>query len=215
MQPDSLIAARLGCCPFVTHMVCVCVCVCVCVLCVWGCPSQACWPTSIAQDTCRAAQGNYRRILCRIHGRPLACCTSPKALGYTPTCIDADAMQMMQISKIHNALHPFISFLPAPSSEQAQCKNFLLRSYIVLKSSISRKQGHAQLQWHHVCTPPPPPCISYALVQATAGVGTVIIVYVIELRTKCSAATQDMGLLSHLPISAHVAPCWCTRNLFL
>ena len=26
---------------------------------------------------------------------------------------------------------------------------------------------------------PPPPCISYALVQATVGVGTVIIVYVI------------------------------------
>ena len=23
-----------------------------------------------------------------------------------------------------------------------------------------------------------------------------------------------MGLSSHLPISAHVAPCWCTRNLF-
>ena len=28
-------------------------------------------------------------------------------------------------------------------------------------------------------TTPPPPCISYALVQATVGVGTVIIVYVI------------------------------------
>ena len=26
---------------------------------------------------------------------------------------------------------------------------------------------------------PPPPCISYALVQATVGVGTVIIVYII------------------------------------
>ena len=23
-----------------------------------------------------------------------------------------------------------------------------------------------------------------------------------------------MGLSSHLPISAHVAPCWCTRNDF-
>ena len=30
-----------------------------------------------------------------------------------------------------------------------------------------------------LCYPPPPPCISYALVQATVGVGTVIIVYVI------------------------------------
>ena len=29
------------------------------------------------------------------------------------------------------------------------------------------------------CVPPPPPCISYALVQATVGVGTVIIAYVI------------------------------------
>ena len=36
---------------------------------------------------------------------------------------------------------------------------------------------------------PPPPCTSYALVQATVGVGTVIILYVIELRTKCSVAT--------------------------
>ena len=37
--------------------------------------------------------------------------------------------------------------------------------------------------------PPPPPCISYALVQATVGVGTVIILYVIYLCTKCSVAT--------------------------
>ena len=36
---------------------------------------------------------------------------------------------------------------------------------------------------------PPPPCISYALVQATVGVGTVIILYVIYLCTKCSVAT--------------------------
>ena len=28
----------------------------------------------------------------------------------------------MQISKILNALHPFISFLPAPAAEQGQCK---------------------------------------------------------------------------------------------
>ena len=57
--------------------------------------------------------------------------------------------------------------------------------------------------------------ISYALVQATVAVGTVIILYIIELCTKCSVATGDMGLSSHLPISAHVAPCWCTRNCFL
>ena len=37
--------------------------------------------------------------------------------------------------------------------------------------------------------PPPPPCISYALVQATVGVGTVIILYVIYLCTKRSVAT--------------------------
>ena len=31
----------------------------------------------------------------------------------------------------------------------------------------------------HTFTVPPPPCISYALVQATAGVGTVLIWYLI------------------------------------
>ena len=61
---------------------------------------------------------------------------------------------------------------------------------------------------------PPPLCISHALVQATVGVGAVIILYVIQLHTKCSVATSDMGLSSHLPISAHVAPCWCT-GIFL
>ena len=30
--------------------------------------------------------------------------------------------------------------------------------------------------------PPPPPCLSYALVQATAGVGTVLIWYLILIR---------------------------------
>ena len=39
------------------------------------------------------------------------------------------------------------------------------------------EKGHAQV-WYCVRYPPPP-CISYALVQATVGVGTVIIVYVI------------------------------------
>ena len=34
---------------------------------------------------------------------------------------------------------------------------------------------HLKLLWPYL----PPPCISYALVQATVGVGTVIIVYVI------------------------------------
>ena len=32
------------------------------------------------------------------------------------------------------------------------------------------------------CTPPPPPCLSYALVQATVGVGTVLIWYLILIR---------------------------------
>ena len=66
----------------------------------------------------------YWCILCRIHGRSVAHCSSPKALGHTLTCIDADsAMHMMQISKNHNALHLFISYLPAPIAEQGQCKS--------------------------------------------------------------------------------------------
>ena len=39
----------------------------------------------------------------------------------------------------------------------------------------SGRLAHAQRRQY----PPPPTCISYALVQATVGVGTVIIVYVI------------------------------------
>ena len=36
-------------------------------------------------------------------------------LGFTLTCIDADgAMRILQVSKSLNALHTFISFLPAP-----------------------------------------------------------------------------------------------------
>ena len=63
------------------------------------------------------------RILCRIHGLSVACCRLPKGLGYTLTCIDADGvMHMMQKSSIHNALHPFITYLPAPTAGQEQCK---------------------------------------------------------------------------------------------
>ena len=36
---------------------------------------------------------------------------------------------------------------------------------------------------------PPPPCLSYALVQATVGVGTVLIWYLILIRYQCSATT--------------------------
>ena len=39
-----------------------------------------------------------------------------------------------------------------------------------------RWQSHTRCRW---TSTPPPPCISYALVRATVGVGTVIIVYVI------------------------------------
>ena len=54
---------------------------------------------------------------------PVSCCRMPKALGYTLTCFDVDGvMHMMQISKIHNALHPITSFLPAPTAEQGHCK---------------------------------------------------------------------------------------------
>ena len=72
--------------------------------------------------------------------------------------------------------------------------------------------GVAKLPRVSLCSPPnlppltPPLRISYALVQATVGVGTVIILYVIQLRTKCSVATDDMDLSLYLPISAHVAP---------
>ena len=40
-----------------------------------------------------------------------------------------------------------------------------------------RRAGIKRLAWH--CDPHPPLCISYALVQATVGVGTVKISYVI------------------------------------
>ena len=40
----------------------------------------------------------------------------------------------------------------------------------------------------HTCISTPPPCNSYALVQATVGVGTVLIWYLILIRYKCSAA---------------------------
>ena len=46
---------------------------------------------------------------------------------------------------------------------------------------------------------PPPPCKSYALVQATAGVGTVFIWDLILFGTKCSAAAYDTGLVANLP----------------
>ena len=56
----------------------------------------------------------YQRILCRIHGRSVACCRSPQGLAFPLTCIDADdAMRIMQISKSLHALHPFISLPPA------------------------------------------------------------------------------------------------------
>ena len=46
-----------------------------------------------------------------------------KALAYTLTCIDANGvMHVMQISKINNALYPFMSYLPAPGAEQGHCK---------------------------------------------------------------------------------------------
>ena len=56
------------------------------------------------------------------------------------------------------------------------------------------------------CTPPPP-CISYALVQATAGTGTALIWNLIYFSSKCSAATQDMGLVTNLPVT------WCHGHI--
>ena len=56
-----------------------------------------------------------------------------------------------------------------------------------MRAHCSVKQGRDHACDNSVCWNPdfvlhgipPPPCISYALVQATVGVGTVIIVYVI------------------------------------
>ena len=77
-------------------------------------PSDALPPPPSRGDGHNSRPTTYQRILCGIHGRSVACCRSPKDLGYTLTFIDADgAMHMMQISNILNALHPFISFLPA------------------------------------------------------------------------------------------------------
>ena len=67
----------------------------------------------------------YQCILCRIDGRSVTCCRSPKALGYTLIGIDADgAMRIMQISKILNALHPFVTFLSPPPSEQCKVSSY-------------------------------------------------------------------------------------------
>ena len=48
---------------------------------------------------------------------------------------------------------------------------------------------------------PPAPCISYALVQATVGVRDGINLAPNLIRYKCSAATEDMGLVTHLPVT--------------
>jgi hypothetical protein len=47
----------------------------------------------------------------------------PEALAYTLTCINANGvMHLMQMREINIALHPFISYLPAPDAEQGHFK---------------------------------------------------------------------------------------------
>ena len=110
----------------------------------------------------------YRHILCRVYGWSLACCRSPKDLGHRLTCIHANcAMHTMQISKIaeFRTLGPMTSirrakkFLvytwgatPLPVVQMPPCDVGLDR-WLARLSSVSRKRGIAQLQWHHVCTP--------------------------------------------------------------
>jgi hypothetical protein len=53
-------------------------------------------------------------VLHNINDADLCVAVLPKALAYTLTCINANGvMQVTQISKINNALHPFISYPPA------------------------------------------------------------------------------------------------------
>ena len=51
--------------------------------------------------------------------------------------------------------------------------------------------------------PPPPLCSGHALVQATVGVGTVLIWDLIQFGTKCSDVVQpqDMGLVTNSPVT--------------
>ena len=97
-------------------------------------------------------------------------------------------------------------------SEATKLKNIVLRCDGLIKKIESswdelgnkckddKKALKQVLKEKQVCiTPPPPPCPSHALVQATVGVGTVLIWGLISFGTKCSAATYDMGLVTNLP----------------
>ena len=66
-------------------------------------------------------------------------------------------------------------------SPRASAKSHMIRrSWILLGQT-----------WDAACSYPPPPCNSYALVQATVGVGTVLIWYLILIRYKWSAAAHN------------------------
>ena len=62
-------------------------------------------------------------VLHNINEADLCVAVLPEALAYTLTCINANGvMHLMQMREINNALHPFISYLPAPDAEQGHCK---------------------------------------------------------------------------------------------
>ena len=62
-------------------------------------------------------------VLHNINEADLCDAVLPKALAYTLTCIHANGvMHVMQISTINNALHPFISYQPAPDADPVRPK---------------------------------------------------------------------------------------------
>ena len=92
-----------------------------------------------------------------IHGRSVACCRSPKDLGFTLTCIDADgAMHMfpIRIDKLAAAGFAAGCFPRLGAGLGAVGATSFLGTHF--SSSMSQKVWPnlqvPQLQWHHVCT---------------------------------------------------------------
>ena len=77
-------------------------------------------------------------------------------------------------SPVHCSSHSMTSF---QSSELTELP-------VVENGQLFAQRAHSACTAHGTPPYPPPLCISYALVQATVGVGTVIIVYVILIAYK-------------------------------